>query len=185
MKHSFIMFLSFVLFLSLINFSFSKKGKSDDNDNNDEEVDGQIKEISSTEITKKLKATRIKGLDYKKLNYAMEIKRVFLDNGGTFKYVQIAFNGRIYIRGTALCKYHICIVKRFKNYISQFGLGEYPIKVLGGGRIKMQKKSKKILIYGYSNRYGRYKEMHKITKEIMEKEATYKGYTIEYKNSGY
>ena len=45
------------------------------------------------------------------------------------------------------------------------------------------KKNKKIIIYGYSNRYGRAPNQHEITKDILTK--FYNDYDITWTNDGY
>ena len=52
----------------------------------------------------------------------------YIDPEGTFKYVQISCNNKIYVRGIAKYKYHKGIYKSFIAELAKFGLDkEYPI----------------------------------------------------------
>lgn len=106
----------------------------------------------------------------------------YIDPEGTFKYVQISCNNKIYVRGIAKYKYHKGIYKSFIAELAKFGLDkEYPTKCLGGGRIKITPSDKSIFVYGYSHAYGRCK--HQITCDILK--TMYKEYNISWSNDGY
>ena len=106
----------------------------------------------------------------------------YIDPEGTFKYVQISCNNKIYVRGIAKYKYHKGIYKSFISELAKFGLDkEYPTKCLGGGRIKITPSDKSIFVYGYSHAYGRCK--HQKTCDIIK--STHPGYSISWSNDGY
>ena len=112
------------------------------------------------------------------------LPKVLIDREGVYKYIQIKCNKNyIFIRGRKDCKYHKNIYKKFLAELKANHLKAKFCKVLGGGRIEKKSKRKKIKIYGYSNRYGRAKNQHKITKQILE--HFYPKYDITWSNDGY
>ena len=44
-----------------------------------------------------------------------EISLVKIDPDGVYKYIQVSYNGKIYLRGRANCKYHKGIYRKFKE----------------------------------------------------------------------
>ena len=111
-----------------------------------------------------------------------KIPLVYIDPNGVFKYVQISCNGKIYVRGIKKYKYHKGIFKSFNAEIEKLNLNKkINTKCIGGGRINHDKENKKILVYGYSNAYGRCE--HKLTVEMLKK--VYKDYEINWTNEGY
>ena len=65
-----------------------------------------------------------------------EIPLVKIDPDGVYKYVQISYNGTIYLRGRADCKYHKGIYRKFIDEIKKAGKTGKKTKCLGGDRIK-------------------------------------------------
>ena len=61
--------------------------------------------------------------------------------------------------------------------------GYSSINILGGGRISLDKGSKKISIYGYS--YGFGLADHALSKSIVEMDDRYKDFEITWSNEGY
>ena len=113
-----------------------------------------------------------------------KISEAKIDEDGVFKYIQIKCNENyIYIRGSKDCKYHKYIYNKFLNEINNNHLDKNLCKCLGGGRIKKSIKEKKIKIYGYSKTFGRIKNQHEITKQILQK--YYPEYEITWTNEGY
>ena len=107
-----------------------------------------------------------------------------IDEDGVYKYIQIICNNDyIFIRGRKDCKFHKYIYNKFLNEIKNNNLDINLCKCVGGGRIKNNKKEKKILIYGYSKYFGRAENQHEITKKILEK--YYPEYEITWTNEGY
>ena len=111
------------------------------------------------------------------------LPEAYIDENGVYKYIQIKCNDKIFIRGRKDCKYHKNIYNKFKQELNKLNLDAGACKVLGGGRINTNKKSKKIKIYGYSNRYGRVVNQHQVTKDILSK--FYQDYDITWTNEGY
>ena len=106
-----------------------------------------------------------------------------IDENGVYKYIQIKCNTYIFIRGRKDCKYHKYIFSKFLNEIETNHLDKNLCKCLGGGRIKKTIKNKKIKIYGYSKTFGRVKNQHETTKNILQK--YYPEYEITWSNEGY
>ena len=107
-----------------------------------------------------------------------------IDEDGVFKYIQIICqNEYTFIRGRKDCKYHKYIYNKFLNEIKNNNLEVDSCKCVGGGRIKNNKKEKKIKIYGYSKTFGRAENQHETTKKILEK--YYPDYEITWTNEGY
>jgi phosphohistidine phosphatase len=110
------------------------------------------------------------------------IPQVYIDPEGTYKYVQISFNNKIYIRGIAKYKYHKGNYKHFVSELNALNLNrECKTKCLGGGRIQTNPHDKTIFVYGYSNAYGRCK--HQITVNLLKEQ--YPTYNISWSNDGY
>ena len=147
--------------------------------------------VISLSLSKKLREKSIETCEYGKKyikgeclqsNFNM-IPEVYIDNNGIYKYIQIDCGGIIFIRGRKDCKYHKNIYNKFLLEVKNEHLDTKMCKVLGGGRINKSEKDKKIIIYGYSNRYGRAVNQHQITKEILSK--YYRQDEITWSNEGY
>ena len=109
---------------------------------------------------------------------------VKIDEDDTYKYVQIQYNNKIYIRGRGDCKYHKNVYKTFLNELREIGLNpEGKTQVLGGGRIKFDSGKKTIFIYGYSNAYGRYEGQHEKSRELIQ--GAFPGYKVTWSDEGY
>ena len=108
---------------------------------------------------------------------------VKIDPEGTYKYVQILYDNKIYIRGRADCKYHKGIYKKFITEIKNTGKKDIKTKCLGGGRIKKDEQNKTIFVYGYSNAYGRYENQHEKSVEMLKE--VFPDYKITCSNEGY
>ena len=117
------------------------------------------------------------------LNSFNTIPESLIDENGIYKYIQIKCEDKIFIRGRKDCKYHKNIYSKFIKELKEKNIDSKLCKVLGGGRINKNKKNKKIIIYGYSNRYGRAPNQHEITKDILSK--FYSDYDITWTNDGY
>ena len=112
-----------------------------------------------------------------------DIPIVKIDPEGVYKYVQISYNNKIYLRGRADCKYHKGIYKKFITELKNAGKKEVKTKCLGGGRIKTDPQKKTIFVYGYSNAYGRYENQHEKSVEMLKE--IYPDYNITCSNEGY
>ena len=108
---------------------------------------------------------------------------VKIDPEGTYKYIQISYDNKIYLRGRADCKYHKGIYRKFITEIKNTGKTDFKTKFLGGGRIKKDEKNKTIFVYGYSNAYGRYENQHEKSVEMLKE--VYPDYNITCSNEGY
>ena len=108
---------------------------------------------------------------------------VKIDPDGVYKYVQISYNNKIYLRGRADCKYHKGIYKKFITELKNAGKTDVKTKCLGGGRIKMDPINQTIFVYGYSNAYGRYEKQHEKSVEMLKE--VYPDYKITCSNEGY
>jgi phosphohistidine phosphatase len=110
------------------------------------------------------------------------IPQIKIDEKDKFKYIQILCNKTNYfIWGSKKFKFHKNIYDSFKNQLKSHYIPENLCEVLGGGRISFDKKQKKILVYGYSNKFGRCE--HEKTVKILKK--YYKNYNITFSNEGY
>jgi phosphohistidine phosphatase len=129
-----------------------------------------------------LKKIKFENLNSNSNNIFHSIPQVKIDEKDKFKYIQILCNeSNYFIWGSKKYKYHNNIYQAFKK---QLNLHYIPInlcKVLGGGRILFKKKKKNILVYGYSNRFGRCD--HNITVNILKK--YYNNFNISFSNKGY
>ena len=108
---------------------------------------------------------------------------VKIDEDGVFKYVQISYNNKIYLRGRADCKYHKGIYRKFIDEVKALGKTKIKTKCLGGGRIEANSKNKTLFVYGYSNAYGRYEHQHEKSVEMLK--VVYPDYKITWSNEGY
>ena len=77
-----------------------------------------------------------------------EIPLVKIDPEGVYKYVQISYNGKIYLRGRGDCKYHKGIYRKFIEELKNAGKTGIKTKCLGRGRIKTDFNKKTIFVYG-------------------------------------
>ena len=172
----------------LIYFAFlleNVKNSHQDKDNDEVEIEEtNLIETPQEQIDKIIKSTIINTeISVHLINQIDKIPISKIDSDGKFKYIQISFNGQIYIRGSKKCRYHICNYRNFIKELKNNDLGNYKSKPIGGGRINVSKVNKTIFIYGYSNRYSRYHKMHSVTKMILQNQ--YKDYKISWKNQGY
>lgn len=113
----------------------------------------------------------------------VDIPLVKIDPDGIYKYVQISYGGKIYLRGRADCKYHKGVYRKFIDELKTIGKAGAKTKCLGGGRIKTDLKNKTIHVYGYSNAYGRYENQHEKSVEMLKE--VYPDYKITCSNEGY
>ena len=112
------------------------------------------------------------------------IPEEIIDEDGIYKYIQIRCEKKyIFVRGRKDCKYHKNIFTKFLEEVESYHLDKKLCKALGGGRIKTNKKKKTIKIYGYSKTFGRVKNQHETTKQILLK--FYPNYDITWTNEGY
>ena len=113
-----------------------------------------------------------------------KIPLVKIDPEGVYKYVQISYNNKIYLRGRADCKFHKGIYKKFKTELKNAGKTDFNnAKCLGGGRIKTEPEKKTIFVYGFSNAYGRYENQHEKSVEMLKE--VFPDYKITCSNEGY
>lgn len=95
-----------------------------------------------------------------------QISLVNLDKNGVFKYIQIILapfdspepgNEYIIVRGWGDCVYHADILNKFRyRELSENDLeDDFRAECPGGGRIEVNELAKTMLIYGYSQGYGR------------------------------
>ena len=106
-----------------------------------------------------------------------------IDEDGVYKYIQIRCDKKYLFVRRKDCKYHKNIFSKFLDEVDSYHLDKNLCKALGGGRIITSKKKKTIKIYGYSKRFGRVKNQHEITKQILQK--YYHDYDITWSNEGY
>ena len=83
------------------------------------------------------------------------------------------------VRGWADCQYHANILDKF-NDLENLN-DEWTTECPGGGRINHNQAAKTIVIYGYSQGYGR--ADHSLTKELLQ--AAFPDYQISWNNDGY
>ncbi|MFH4979926.1 hypothetical protein AB6A40_006635 [Gnathostoma spinigerum] len=105
-----------------------------------------------------------------------------IDPQGTFKYILIKVqdktnkNEKLIVRGYKKCPYHMDIFDETSKE-----LPGYNLECLGGGRIKHDPTKKEILVYGYSQGYG--KADHQKSVDILKKQLP--DYKITFSDEGY
>ncbi|KAL1490954.1 hypothetical protein ABEB36_011622 [Hypothenemus hampei] len=125
---------------------------------------------------------------------ASPIKKVDIDDRGTFKYILIKvsspkadgqFEDQLIVRGYAECPYHADINDKVTEELQKLkkskAITDWRSKVLGGGRIKHDPSSKSINVYGYSQGYG--KADHQESVAILK--SQYPDYNITWSDEGY
>jgi len=109
---------------------------------------------------------------------------------GTFKYVLIKVNGApantdasnkcmYLVRGNARGAYHADIFEEFEEEF--YKSSKLRAECVGGGRIRHTPAKKHIVVYGYSQGYGR--ADHSLTCKVLK--TKYPNYDIEWNNEGY
>lgn len=118
-------------------------------------------------------------------NILQQIPSVDIDPKGRFKYILISVTDpetkaeKTVVRGYKSCAYHMDILEKVEPALLKQNL---LVKCLGGGRILHKPEAKSILVYGYSQGYGRadHTIAHKLLKE---KFPDYQD--IDWSNEGY
>ncbi|XP_056641769.1 14 kDa phosphohistidine phosphatase-like [Diorhabda carinulata] len=123
-----------------------------------------------------------------------EIKNVDIDPSGVFKYILIKVSSpnssgkmedKLIVRGYAECPYHADINDKVTSDLQKLKsskvIQDWRTKVLGGGRIQHDPQDNKILVYGYSQGYG--KADHQLTVDILK--TAYPNYDITFSDEGY
>ncbi|WKX92149.1 hypothetical protein Q1695_010293 [Nippostrongylus brasiliensis] len=112
-----------------------------------------------------------------------DIPDVDIDPSGTFKYILIKCTDKTtneekqIVRGYYKCTFHADILSVAREAAGP----NYKLKCLGGGRIRHEDDAKEILVYGYSQGYGR--ADHSVAVDILKKR--YPDYKITFSNEGY
>lgn len=110
------------------------------------------------------------------------IQTAYIDPEGTFKYIQIKLNyleeSKIVVRGWKELEYHKQNLVKFRQLED---LKNVDSEAIGGGRIKIDPKSKSIFVYGYSQSYGLCD--HSLTCELLK--TQYPDYSYSWSNDGY
>ncbi|XP_050497908.1 14 kDa phosphohistidine phosphatase-like [Diabrotica virgifera virgifera] len=123
-----------------------------------------------------------------------QVKDVDIDASGVFKYILIKLSSaasdgklvdKLIVRGYAECPFHADINDQVTSDLQKLKsskvIQDWRTKVLGGGRIQHDPEDKKILVYGYSQGYG--KADHQLTVDILK--TAYPDYSITYSDEGY
>ena len=123
-----------------------------------------------------------------------QVPDVDIDPDGVFKYILIKLTspnteGKIQdkniVRGYASCPYHADINDKVTEELqalkSSNTIRDWRTKVLGGGRINHDSKSKELKVYGYSTGFG--PADHQVTVEILKQK--YGDYKITWSDEGY
>lgn len=117
------------------------------------------------------------------------VPSVEIDPEGTFKYILIKLyekdvknddgseKFRYLVRGNASSEFHGDIYDAFMATLNK----KLDSECVGGGRIKHNPEEKKILVYGYSQGFG--KADHSISKQLLVEK--YPDYTIDWSDEGY
>uniref|UniRef100_A0A8D8XZ84 Sex-regulated protein janus-A n=1 Tax=Cacopsylla melanoneura TaxID=428564 RepID=A0A8D8XZ84_9HEMI len=117
------------------------------------------------------------------------IPSVEIDPQGTYKYILIKLyeknvtnedgseKFKYLVRGNARGEFHGDIYDAFVATLPK----TLDTECVGGGRIKHNPDEKKILVYGYSQGFG--KADHSISKQVLAEKYT--GYTIDWSDEGY
>ena len=115
-----------------------------------------------------------------------------LDSHGVFKYIQIRLLPKgtntetepvTVVRGYLDCPYHADILAKFdERELSQEDLSsEWDSECPGGGRINVDSSAKTLLIYGYSQGFGRCD--HSLTQSLIQEALP--DYEVTWSNEGY
>ncbi|KAJ9587003.1 hypothetical protein L9F63_019400 [Diploptera punctata] len=117
-----------------------------------------------------------------------DIPEVDIDPDGTFKYVLIKVYGskkgsgsedvKTIVRGFSWGAFHGDIYDKTLEQVQALGLDS---ECVGGGRIKHEAANKKILVYGYSQGFG--KADHEVTVGLLKKK--YPDYNVSWSDDGY
>uniref|UniRef100_A0A915D904 Sex-regulated protein janus-B n=1 Tax=Ditylenchus dipsaci TaxID=166011 RepID=A0A915D904_9BILA len=108
--------------------------------------------------------------------------KVDIDPSGVFKYILIKVSSKdsdssqLIVRGYARCSYHADIYDEVKAGASC----SLKFKCLGGGRINHEPAKKNILVYGYSQGFGRADHQ----KAVNLLKGQYPDYSISFSNDG-
>ncbi|KAI1730799.1 janus/Ocnus family (Ocnus) domain-containing protein [Ditylenchus destructor] len=111
------------------------------------------------------------------------IPNVDIDPSGVFKYILIKVSSKssdankLIVRGYQRCSYHADIFDEVKHSAGT----SFKLKCLGGGRINHDSTNKKILVYGYSQGFGR--ADHQKSVDVLKEK--YSDYEITSSNDGY
>uniref|UniRef100_A0A1B6CYR7 Sex-regulated protein janus-A n=2 Tax=Clastoptera arizonana TaxID=38151 RepID=A0A1B6CYR7_9HEMI len=117
-------------------------------------------------------------------NALNSVPDVEIDPEGVFKYILIKVfekqggASKMIVRGNKQGPYHADIYDECTPMIHKLGLAT---TCTGGGRIDHNATAKKILVYGYSQGYG--KADHKIAVDLLKKHYT--DYDITFSDEGY
>ena len=124
------------------------------------------------------------------------IHRVEIDTEGIFKYIQILIEpadtddpntgseSYLIIRGWRDCAYHADVLDKFQ--IEEMSKDKdlnsnYTSQCPGGGRINHDAENKQIVIYGYSQGFGR--ADHEVTHKFIQ--DAFPDYEVAWNNEGY
>ena len=117
-------------------------------------------------------------------SYLDNISNLLISNSGVFKYIQIRLScmgdKKTIVRGWENLEYHVDVYEKFKEDEGK-KLDGIDTDVIGGGRININSKDKKIKVYGHSVQFGICD--HSFTCQLIEKE--YGDYSVEFSNEGY
>ena len=107
---------------------------------------------------------------------------------GAHKYVLISAHTptdppekRWFVTSKSGAKYHANAAEPFVYRLEEAGYRD--IRVTGGGRINYQPDQRIINIFGYS--YGFGLADHKLSKQIVEEDGRFVGYSVDWSNEGY
>ena len=107
---------------------------------------------------------------------------------GAHKYVLISAraptnNGKdqYFVTSKRGASYHRNAAEPFVQELEEHGY--HHIQIVGGGRINLDKKAKKISIFGFS--YGFGQPDHEISKRVVQADSRYADYDITTSNEGY
>ena len=107
---------------------------------------------------------------------------------GAHKYVLIVGHTptdppeqRWFVTSKSGAKYHANAAEPFVHRLEEAGYRD--IRVTGGGRINYQPDQRIINIFGYS--YGFGLADHKLSKQVVEEDGRFAGYSVDWSNEGY
>ncbi|XP_022200609.2 14 kDa phosphohistidine phosphatase isoform X2 [Nilaparvata lugens] len=119
-----------------------------------------------------------------------QVADVDIDANGTFKYILIRVYGpdttdnsdppsKLIVRGYQRASYHVDIYEEVQaKQLKQLGL---ECECEGGGRIKHDRDEKRLLVYGYSQGFGR--ANHQLAVDLLK--VNFPGYEVTWTNDGY
>lgn len=149
-----------------------------------------IQEENRPSASNGLAAAAAAGRHPKMTDSLSKVADVDIDGNGTFKYILIRVYGpdkggneepasKLIVRGYQRASYHVDIYEEVQaKQLKPLGL---ECECEGGGRIKHDRDERRLLVYGYSQGFGR--AQHQLAVDLLK--VTYPDYEVTWTNDGY